>query len=110
MANDFQSDVVTVRMAQAPGFKVGSLRKGAATLIVAANPKAAGLPVKFFRWNANKTWTTVATGVTNSSGGYTRTLTGLKSGTRITYRAYVGGSANAGILAGYSVTRVVGIR
>jgi hypothetical protein len=110
-ANELQSDVVTVRIGQSPALQASSPRKGAATLKVTGNPKAAGLPVKLFRWNAgSKTWSTVATGTTNDAGVYTRTLTGLKSGSRIMYRAYIGGDADQGLLAGYSVNKTVGIR
>ena len=110
-ANDLQSDVVTVRIGQSPALQASSPRKGEATLRVTGNPKAAGLPVKIFRWNAgSKTWSTVATGTTNGAGVYTRTLTGLRSGSRITYRAYIGGDADQGLLAGYSVNKTVGIR
>jgi hypothetical protein len=110
-ANELQSDVVTVRIGQSPALQASSPKKGAATLTVTGNPKAAGLPVKILRWNAgSKTWSTVATGNTNGAGVYTRTLTGLQSGSRITYRAYIGGDADQGLLAGYSVNKTVGIR
>jgi hypothetical protein len=109
-ANGLQSDVATVRIGQRPVLLASSPRSGAATLTVTGNPRAAGLGVKFMRLNADGSWTTVATGATNSNGVYAKTLTGLRSGSRITYRAYIGSDPDAGLLAGYSANKSVGIR
>ena len=109
-SNDLNSAIKTVRVAELPVLTGGSTSKGKVFLSVASSPRLTGQPAMIQQAGANNTWRTVATGRTNSAGVFSGSWTKLKSGTFITYRAWIGAKPAAGILAGYSANKRVGIR
>ncbi|MEV8508197.1 Calx-beta domain-containing protein [Actinoplanes sp. NPDC051475] len=107
---DNESDAIKVYLKQDPDFYVRSSSKGAATLSVFGDPRVAGLSVRLLRANSDGTWSTVGTGRLNSEGKYIRTLTGLKSGKSILYKATVYGDGDVGMLTNTSHSARVTIR
>ena len=107
---DMVSDTVTVNLKEDPDFTARSSSKGSATLTVVGDPKVRGLAVRVLRANSNGTWTTVGTGILNADGKYTRTLTGLKSGSSKLYKATVYGNGDVGLLTNTSHSARVTIR
>jgi hypothetical protein len=109
-ANGLNSPIRTLRIQHSPVLNGGSTGKGVVDLTVVGNPKLAGLAVQIQRLDAGGKWTTVASGRTASNGQFSKKLTKLKSGTAITYRAYIAGDTAAGLLSGVSTTKRIGIR
>jgi hypothetical protein len=109
-ANGLSSPIKTLRVKHDPVLNGGSTAKGVVKLTVVGDPKLSGLAVQIQRLNTNGTWSTVASGKTASNGTFAKTFTGLKSGTAITYRAYIAGDVNAGLLSGVSASKRIGIR
>lgn len=107
VSGSLTSAVKTIWVRHDPSLSADSTRRGTATLRVTGDPKLANLTVVLQRANANGTWSTVGTGRTNSAGAYTRTITGLRSGSRYTFRAGIVGNENKGLLSGYSAGRRV---
>jgi hypothetical protein len=109
-ANNLTSPIRTLRIKHDPVLTGGSTAKGTVALTVTGDPKLSGLAVQIQRRNTNGTWTTVASGKTASNGQFKKTLTKLRSGTAITYRAYIAGDTAAGLLSGVSDSKRIGIR
>lgn len=107
---DQQSNAIKVNLKEDPDFSVRSSSKGTATLTVVGDPKVRGLAVRVMRANSNGTWSTVGTGILNSSGVYSKTLTGLKSGASYLYRATVYGDGDVGLLTNTSASARVRVR
>jgi Calx-beta domain len=99
-----------VRVTQDPVVAGGSGGKGKVSLKVYGDPQRPGQTVWVQRANANGSWTTVAKGKTAGNNTYSVTLSGLKSGSYYTFRAYIPSDPGHGELAGYSPTKRIGIR
>ncbi|MEV6595653.1 Calx-beta domain-containing protein [Actinoplanes sp. NPDC051346] len=107
---DAQSNTVKVNLKQDPDFFVRSSAKGAATLSVFGDPRVGGLSVRFLRANKGGTWSTVGSGTLDANGKLVKTLTGLKSGSSILYKALVLGDGDVGMLTNYSKSARVSVR
>lgn len=97
-----QSGPVRVFIKEDPDIAATSTSRGVVRLTVTGDPKVRGLEARVFRANANGTWTMVGSGILNASGTFTKTLTGQTSGRSYTYRAWVRGNAERGIMTNYS--------
>jgi hypothetical protein len=109
-SNDMVSPTRNLRITQAPVLTGGSTAKGSVTVTVTGNPKTAGQTAQLQRAGTGGVWTTVASGVLSSTGVFSATLTGLTSGSSITYRAVILATTSKGILAGTSASKVIGVR
>lgn len=110
-SNGVQSSTVTVPLRNEPAIKGGSLTAGTATLNLQNDPARAGLKVLLQRANADGSWSNVgASGTTDKDGRFMRKVTGLRSGTYVTFRYFVYGNPAIGLQNGVSPGKRVGIR
>ena len=109
-ANGLTSPIRIVRVAQAPVLTGGSTARGTVALKVVGNPKAGGQTVQIQRANTNGTWTTVASGKTDGNGAFSRTFTGLRSGSAMYFRAYIPTNTARGEISGFSAAKRIVIR
>ncbi len=110
-ANNLDSERKLVRAYQVPALAVSSGTRGTVSLTVTSNPALLGQAVTIQRQNANGTWSTVARGTTGgSTRSYAATLRNLRSGTAMTFRAYITADAQQGTLGGYSASRRITVR
>jgi hypothetical protein len=104
-AGGARSQTMLVHVRVLPGLWMRTAGAGAVTANVDVSPNEPGLPVQIQRASGSS-WVTVATGKTNSVGGYAVTVTGQPAGSR-TYRAHVNGDPTQGVTANYSPSRTV---
>lgn len=90
-----------------PTMWLRSTKPGAVTVGLEVSPMQEGLAVRVQRANTGGGWSTVATGVTDSVGGYSHTLQNQGGGTHKSYRVFVGGDPANGVLSNFSATRKV---
>jgi hypothetical protein len=90
-----------------PTMWLRSAKPGSVTVGLEVSPMADGLAVRVQRANAGGSWSTVATGVTDTVGGYSHTLPNQGGGTHKSYRVFVGGDPANGVLSNFSTTRRV---
>jgi hypothetical protein len=109
-ADGLDSTERTVRIMQLPVLAASSGSPGRVTLSVLSNPRMAGQTVYLQRLNTNGRWSTVAQGTTSATNNYVKTMTGYRSGTVWSFRAYVVGSIPQGTLSGYSTAKKIRIR
>ena len=101
-ADDLSSDAVRVYVKEDPDIAVTSASKGVVSIVVTGDPKVRGLETRVFRANANGTWTKVGSGILNVNGTFTKVLTGQTSGRSQTFRTWVRGNAERGVMTNYS--------
>jgi hypothetical protein len=101
-SDDMESDEVRVYVKEDPELAATSTSKGVVRLVVTGDPKVRGLGARVFRQNANGSWTLVGSGILNASGTFTKVLTGQASGKSFTYKSYVVGDAERGVLTNWS--------
>ncbi|GGQ55886.1 Calx-beta domain-containing protein [Couchioplanes azureus] len=99
---DAQSNTIKVNLKQSPDFFARSSSRGTATLSVFGDPRVAGLSVRLLRANRGGTWSTVASGTLDANGKFVKTLTGLRSGSSVYFKALVLGDGDVGMLTNYS--------
>ena len=75
---------------------------GVVSLVVTGDPKIRGLETRVFRANANGTWTMVGSGILNVNGTFTKVLSNQTSGKSYTFRTWVRGNAERGVMTNYS--------
>jgi hypothetical protein len=97
------SPTVRVQVRVLPTLKVASTKAKTVEVNVDADPNQPNLPVKILRANADGTWTIVTRRQTDDTGVTRVTLTNQPSGTR-SYRAWVGGDTETGVISNYSNT------
>jgi hypothetical protein len=102
MSGDLTSDPVRVYVREDPEIAATSPSKGVVKLVVTGDPKVRGLGARVFRENANGSWTMVGSGILNAQGTFTKTLTGQTSGKSWTFKSYVVGNAERGVLTNWS--------
>ncbi|OJF10172.1 Calx-beta domain-containing protein [Couchioplanes caeruleus] len=99
---DTMSNTIKVNLKQSPDFFVRSSSRGTATLSVFGDPRVAGLSVRLLRAKTGGGWSTVASGTLDANGKFVKTLTGLRSGSSIYFKALVFGDSDVGLLTNYS--------
>jgi hypothetical protein len=101
-----RSAKITVHMRVLPDLWLETAGAGVVRAHVGASPNEPTLPVQVQQAGSGGTWTTVATGRTNSVGEYAGTVSGVSGGSH-SYRAYIGADPANGMLANYSVPRSI---
>ena len=84
--------------------------RGNIGMAVTANPQIGGSMVYFQVLNSRGNWATLATAPASALGTAVQTITGLRSGAKVSVRAVIAGSTSVGTLLGTSVTRTVVVR
>jgi hypothetical protein len=103
------SRTVVVYNRVVPVLTVTSGRAGTVTARVVETPAQPWLAVQIQRKNANGTWTVVNRGYTVEHGVYSVTVRQTSKKT-YTYRAWVSGDTESGLLAAYSTAHAVKVR
>jgi hypothetical protein len=96
------SDAVRVNVKEDPDIAATSPSAGVVSLVVTGDPKIRGLETRVFRANANGTWTMVGSGILNVNGTFTKVLSNQTSGKSYTFRTWVRGNAERGVMTNYS--------
>jgi hypothetical protein len=97
------SPTIKVLVRVLPALKVSATGARTVDVNVDADPNQPNLPVKVLRANADGTWTIVTRRLTDDTGVTRVTLTNQPPGSR-SYRAWVGGDSETGIVSNYSNT------
>ena len=103
-----RSNKITVNIRVAPTLTLRSPGEGVVEATIAADPAQPGLPVQLQRLSKDS-WSTVASGTSDSSATFTATESGLYAGS-YTYRAYIGADNANGVLANYSAQQTVSVQ
>jgi hypothetical protein len=109
-ADGLMSRTATVLVRVLPTMSLTAQSGGRVAARVSASPGQPGLPVQVQRQNADGTWTTVARGYAGSTGTYRGTLANQGTGTTKSYRAWIGGDPETGVLSNFSSVHKLRIR
>lgn len=112
-ANDGTNDSNTIKvyLKQDPDFEALAPSAGTVKVNLTGDPKVRGLEIRVLRQaGSGGSWITVGTGKLSAEGGYTRTYTGLKKGTKWNFKAYVYGDADTGLLTNVSAIKSVTVK